>query len=90
MGYTLSTLYTILMAESAFPKTQSMTNQSFSPRITKHFNYVPRSYTNKNMRRNHQIKQPGFDVQRNQRNQRNQMNQNKNNVTLGNHCNRKR
>ena len=84
MGYTLSTLNTILMAESAFPKTQSMVNQSFSPRIHKHFNHVRRSSTNKNMRRNHQIKQPGFDVQRNQRNQR------KNHVTLGNHCNRKR
>ena len=87
MGPSLSTLYTVLMIESALPKTQSMTNQSFSPRIHKHFNNVTRSSTNKNMRRNHQIKQPGYDVQRNQRNQRNQ---NKNHVTLGNHCNRKR
>jgi len=38
------------------------------------------------MRRNHQIKQPGFDVQRNQMNQMNQRNQKKNHVTLGNHC----
>ena len=90
MGSTLSTLYAILMTENAFPKTQSMINQSFSPRIHKHFNNVPRSSTNKNMRRNHQIKQPGFDVQRNQKNQMNQRNQNKNHVTLGNHCNRKR
>ena len=64
MGTTFSALYTILMTESALPKTHSMVNHSFSPRITKHFNNVPRSSTNKNMRRNHQIKQPGFDVQR--------------------------
>ena len=87
MGPTLSALYTILMTESALPKTQSMINQSFSPRIYKHFNHVTRSSTNKNMRRNHQIKQPGFDVQRNQRNQRNQR---KNHVIVGNNSHRKR
>ena len=76
MGYTLSTLYTIIMAESVC-KTQSMTNQSFTPRIHKHFNNVTRSSTNKNMRRNHQIKQPGYDVQRKH-------------VIVGNHSHRKR
>ena len=86
MGSSLSTLISILMTESVC-KTQSMTNQSFSPRIHKHFNHVARSSTNKNMRRNHQIKQPGFDVQRNQRNQRNQR---KNHVIVGNNSHRKR
>ena len=64
MGSSISTLYSILMTESALSKTNTMTNQSFSPRIYKHFNHVTRSSTNKNMRRNHQIKQPGYDVQR--------------------------
>ena len=81
MGPSLSTLISILMNESVCKTqsmtNQSMTNQSFSPRIHKHFNNVTRSYTNKNMRRNHQIKQPGFDVQRKH-------------VIVGNHCNRKR
>ena len=63
MGSTLSILYAILMAENAC-KTHSMATQSFSPRIHKHFNHVQRSSTNKNMRKNHQIKQPGYDVQR--------------------------
>ena len=87
MGSSLSTLYSILMTESALSKTNTMTNQSFSPRIHKHFNHVTRSSTNKNMRRNHQIKQPGYDVQRNQMNQ---MNQRKNHVIVGNNSHRKR
>ena len=84
MGSSISTLYSILMTESALSKTNTMTNQSFSPRIYKHFNHVTRSSTNKNMRRNHQIKQPGYDVQRNQ------MNQRKNHVIVGNNSHRKR
>lgn len=77
MSNSLTTLFAILMTENPLPKTNYMTNPSFTPKLTKHFNNVPRSYTNKDMRRNHQIKQPGYDVQRKH-------------VTLGNHSHRKR
>ena len=78
MGPSLSTLFTILMNEPMHPmKALSFTPQSIIPTKPKHFNKARRSFTNKNMRRNHQIKQPGFDVQRK-------------NVTLGNNTHRKR